>query len=136
MPESNLNPSTSAAFVQAICVSDTSAWCFVPAQEAQTNCCSKPFRDLWQLTAAPDTAFGFLYQQFAEALNNTNVDGEEFFAEVWEHRFEIPHRMRITRNDGVTIYAAVTCVFDNTFGNEASERGGWLADSLSRPAYA
>jgi len=126
MTESNLNPLTSLGFVQAICESDTSAWCFVPAQESQTKCCSRPFRDLWQLTAAPDASCGFQFQQFAAALNYTNVNAEEFFAEVSQHRFETPHRLRITRNDGVTIHAAVTCVFGNAFGNEASEVTGWL----------
>ena len=126
MAESTLNLPTSSAFVQAICVSDTSAWCFVPAQESQTNCCSRPFRDLWQLTAAPDASFAFPCQQFAAALNNTNVNAEEFFAEVRQHRFEAPHRIRITRNDGIIIHAAVTCVFGNDGCNEPSEVTGWL----------
>ncbi len=126
MAESSLDPAANLAFVQAICESDTSAWCFVPAQESQTKCCSRPFRDLWQLTADPDASFGFLCQQFAEALKNTNVNAEEFFAEVRQHRFEIPHRIRMTRNDGVTIHATVTCVFGNAVGNEAGEVTGWL----------
>ena len=126
MAESSLNPPTSLAFVKAICESDTSAWCFVPAHESQTKCCSRPFRDLWRLNAAPDASFGFLCQQFAEALNNTSVNAEEFFAEVRRHRFETPHRMRITRNDGGTIHAAVTCVFSNAVGDAASDVTGWL----------
>ncbi len=126
MAESGINLPTSSAFVQAICESDTSAWCFVPTQESQTKCCSRPFRDFWQLAAVPDASFGFPCQQFAEALNNTNVNAEEFFAEVRQQCFETPHRMRITRNDGVTIHAAVTCVFGNALGNEASEVTGWL----------
>ena len=126
MAELSLDPPTSSAFVQAICVSDTSAWCFLPAQESQTNFCSRPFRDLWQLTAAPDGSLGFLSQQFTDALDNTNVTAADFLAEVRHHHFEAPHRIRITRNDGVTIHAAVTCVFSSAIGNEASEVLGWL----------
>ena len=118
MAESGLNPPTSLAFVQAICESDTSAWCFMPFLASQTNCCSRPFRDLWRLPAAvPDASWAFLREQFAEALNNISVNAEEFFAEVCQHRFEAPHRIRLAQNDGVTIHAAVTCVFNTRVGN-------------------
>lgn len=90
MAESGLNPPTSLAFVQAICESDTSARCFVPVQESQKKCCSRTFRDLWQLPADKDASFGFLCEQFAEALNNTNVNTKEFFAQVRQHCFETP----------------------------------------------
>ena len=126
MAESILPSLTSLALFQAICESDTSAWCFVPLEESQTKCCSKPFRDLWQLTAAPEASFGFQGQQFTEALSKTSLNAEEFFAEVRQHRFEIPHRIRITRNDGVVIHATVTCVFNNASGNVANEVNGWL----------
>ena len=126
MVESSLNPPASLAFVRALCESDTSAWCFVPSQESQTLCCSRPFRDLWQLAAAPDASFGFQSPQFAEALNKTSVHAEEFFSEIRQHRFEIPHRIRITRNDGVIIHASATCVFSNAVRSEAREVTGWL----------
>lgn len=126
MAESIIPSLTSLALFQAICESDSSAWCFVPIEESQSKCCSRPFRDLWQLTAVPETSLGFQGQQFAEALSKTNLNAEEFFAEVRQHRFEIPHRIRITRNDGAVIHAAVTCVFSNNPGNVASEVTGWL----------
>jgi DNA-binding CsgD family transcriptional regulator len=126
MAESCLNSQVSASIVKTICESDTSAWCFLPAQESTPKYCSRPFRDLWQLTAAPDAPFGFPLHQFEEAFLRTNVRADEFFAEVRQQRFEMPHRIRILRDDGVTIHATVTCVLSNTVGSEAAEITGWL----------
>lgn len=126
MAESSSHPLISSVFVQAICASDTSAWCFVSAEASQTKCCSKPFRDLWQLDAAPEASFGFEDQQFADALRRTSVNAEDFFAEVRQHRLEIPHRIRIMRNDGIILHAAVTCVCSDAAGDAASEVVGWL----------
>jgi DNA-binding CsgD family transcriptional regulator len=126
MVESSSHPLICSAFFQAICDSDNSAWCFVPAEASQTQCCSKPFRDLWQLNTAPDSSLGFQDQQFAEALRKTNVNAEEFLAEVRQHRLEIPHRIRIMRNDGIIVHATVTCVCRDAAENPAGEVVGWL----------
>ena len=126
MAESSSHPLISSAFVQAICESDISAWCFVPVEASQSKCCSKPFRDLWQLSAAPNPSPGFQDQQFADALRKTNLNAEEFFAEVRQHRLEIPHRIRIVRNDGIIVHATVTCVWRDITDNPASEVVGWL----------
>jgi DNA-binding CsgD family transcriptional regulator len=84
------------------------------------------FVDLWQLTATADAPFGFPLQQFEEAFRRTNARAEDFFTEVRQQRFEMPHRIRILRDDGVTIHATVNCVLSNAVGSEAAEITGWL----------
>ena len=124
-----LNPLTDSSFLQAICEGDTSAWCFIPVLASQSAYCSRPFRDLWQIPADfNDTPWIFQYDQFVDALKNTNVSAEEFFAEVNMHSNDSSHRIRIARIDGVIIYATVKCVFSERQRSveDEGEMTGWL----------
>ena len=110
----SISPDNSS-LIEAICQSDLSAWCFLPAQQSDPAWCSQPFCGLWNLTSV--AASGAVGQgTVASALKAMGVPAEDFFARVTTHSNDIPENIQLLLDDETKIQVSVQCVFSNING--------------------
>ena len=102
-----------SSLIEAICESDPSAWCFLPARQSDATWCSQSFCRLWNLTTV--AASGVIAQgAIAKAFQVTGVPAEEFFLRVKMHNNVVSETIQLLLDDETRIQVSVQCVFSDT----------------------